>query len=93
MLWRQPVLGDWGAVVDEIAVELCDSAFGAPESAHWPKPVVEAMRRRESALPPEGGTSLPTLHLAESPASAVSWGKWLLMAAFLFELIMLMTRR
>jgi tetratricopeptide (TPR) repeat protein/ADP-heptose:LPS heptosyltransferase len=92
-LWRQKVLGDWQSVVDEVTVALCDGAFGLPETSNLPNPVVEAMVRRESTLPPEVGALLPMLNLAESPASAASWGKWLLMAAFFFELIMFMSRR
>lgn len=91
-LWRQKTLGDWIPVVEDIAVALCDDAFGLPEAARLPDLVVETMLR-DSMLPPENGTSLPILRLVESPASAASWGKWLLMAALFLELIMFMTRR
>jgi hypothetical protein len=38
-------------------------------------------------------TQPPSLHLSTSLASTASWGKWLLMAMFVFELIMFMTKR
>ncbi len=89
-LWRQSGLEQWDTVMLQVAASLrpdenCDR--------HLTNAEIETLLLRENAILPEPHSTVATFQLEASPASAAAWGKWLLVAFFFFEFIMLMARR
>lgn len=91
-LWRQPELGHWDDVLIRIAADLVgdEAATGGRQLANAE---IEALLLRDNAALPESPAAVQTFRLEASPAGAPSWGKGLLMAAFVFEFVMFFAGR